>query len=362
MSSIKQSIFSGLKIAGASAALFLLIDFFLGRNLLFWYTTSEERYRVPHTIFHHSLVPNFDAIGMWGDEQYRICTNSSGFKDNCKKSNQVINNADIVFIGDSFTEGIGLQFEDTFIGQISLARPALKVINMGVSSYSPSIYLAKIKYYVDRGLKFKEAIVYIDISDIQDEGLLYSYEDDIVINKNSSVLFHRLKIKLTQSLPLTHFIWKNIKALERNTSNGNSLAISPAEHEINYATRGEWTYSPNAMGFGPDGVDAAIDINIKRMDELHKFLKEKGIELSIGVYPWPNQILHDTAMSRQVVIWEEFCKNRCKYFYNSFDSFFALKDKMSGQEIVEKYFMAGDIHHNRRGAALLAQDFLRTSK
>ena len=50
------------------------------------------------------------------------------------------------------------------------------MLNAGVSSYAPSVYYEKLKYFLDAGLTFDEAVVYIDISDIHDEGILYSYD------------------------------------------------------------------------------------------------------------------------------------------------------------------------------------------
>ena len=48
-------------------------------------------------------------------------------------------------------------------------------------SYSPSIYYEKLNYFLDLGLRFDEAIVYIDLSDIQDEAVNYSYDEHGVL-------------------------------------------------------------------------------------------------------------------------------------------------------------------------------------
>ena len=49
----------------------------------------------------------------WGYEKYKIFTNNLGFKD---KSNREIEfKKKILFIGDSFTEGVGIKYEDTFL-------------------------------------------------------------------------------------------------------------------------------------------------------------------------------------------------------------------------------------------------------
>ena len=44
---------------------------------------------------------------------------------------------DIAFIGDSFTEGVSLEYKNTFVGQISNYLSNYKIANLGVVSYSP---------------------------------------------------------------------------------------------------------------------------------------------------------------------------------------------------------------------------------
>jgi hypothetical protein len=72
----------------------------------------------------------------------------------------------IVFIGDLFTEGLGVPYQKTFVGRFASAFPDLDVLNAAAESYSASIYYEKLKYFLDVGFRFDEAIVYIDISDI----------------------------------------------------------------------------------------------------------------------------------------------------------------------------------------------------
>ncbi len=69
------------------------------------------------------------------------------------------------------------------MGQIAKSRPELKIANLGVSSYSPSIYFSKVNFLLQQGITFKELVVYIDISDIQDEAISYELLDGVVVPK-----------------------------------------------------------------------------------------------------------------------------------------------------------------------------------
>ena len=103
-------------------------------------------------IFHHELAPNVDTFGAWGWRRYPVHTNGLGFK--AAATGEVALRSDherILFIGDSFTEGIGVAYPDTFVGQVgaSLAAEGVEVLNAGVVSYAPSIYWRKTRYLLD---------------------------------------------------------------------------------------------------------------------------------------------------------------------------------------------------------------------
>jgi hypothetical protein len=78
-------------------------------------------------------------------------------------------------VGDSFTEGVGVPYEETFVG-LGSAFPNLDVLNAGVSDYGPSVYYLKTKYLLDLGLQVNEIIVYVDISDVADEAVSYRFD------------------------------------------------------------------------------------------------------------------------------------------------------------------------------------------
>ena len=416
MSWIKKTL-TLFSIIAISVALLLLIDFSIGSFLIPCSevahlevarckntNTNANSLRVQHPIYHHDLKKNGREIGQWGRETYELCTDENGFKTSCNSSNKSVKNFDIAFIGDSFTEGVGLAYEDTFVGQISKSRPELKITNLGVSSYSPSIYFAKVNFLLKQGITFKELVVYIDISDIQDEANLYELADGVVVTKGEvspkGVLvpmgavapkaietpmgvavpkitevpkgevapraievpkgvevsnYSSIKKWAHRSFPLTYYGLHLLKILYF------PLDLDQAYLMADYQ-RGAWTYNPSSIGYGQGGVKGGIEQSLRAMTKLSDLLRDKGINLSVGVYPWPSQLLYDTAASEQVRVWENFCKTRCVRFYNSFDSFFALKNQISANKTIELYFVPGDVHHNRKGAEVIANDFLNLTE
>ena len=62
----------------------------------------------------------------------------------------------------------------------------LSVANLGVTSYSPNIYLSKMKYLLDNNFKFKHLIVFIDISDLYDDNTFYKLNDDFSVSEKNA--------------------------------------------------------------------------------------------------------------------------------------------------------------------------------
>ncbi len=402
MVTAKKCIREVLLIFGISAALFLVIDFFLGAKILVEIRKSES-FRIQHPTYHHTLRANYYGLGKWGDWTYEICTNAHGFKDRC---NAPLNNSksfDVAFIGDSFTEGIGLPFEQTFVGLIAKEYPALRIANLGVVSYSPAIYLAKLRDLYSKGYRFKHVIVFIDIGDVYDEATAYDlHNESIVVDKGEPYPLRGLRYvrRLTaQNLPLTGEVWVQVRKLSRllakilsqepssnltssapatvvshaNETKDVPLSISVQSSQTTDAPfikniyegiylkdypKSEWTYNTDSSHYGAEGVLGTLEKMKREMQAVHALTKDYGSTLSVGVYPWPGQILHDREESLQVQTWRDFCETRCTHFYNVFPSFFRLIDKYGKDNVVQRYYFAGDAHFNALGNKIVADSII----
>jgi hypothetical protein len=218
----RQRLLELLKITSVTLLLFVLVDVFFGAWVMSLVRPSDT-FRVRHPIYHHSLKPNFDGIGYWGSWTYRVCTDANGFKTQCEKKNKANPKVfDIAFLGDSFTEGVGLPYEQTFVGMVATKTPELNIANLGAVSYSPAIYLAKLKALYAKGYQFKHLIVFIDIGDVYDEANAYDlYDDAVVVDKGERYplsFAHQLRRSVAQYLPLTVEGWTQINKLGASKS------------------------------------------------------------------------------------------------------------------------------------------------
>lgn len=328
-------------------------------------------FRTPNiinTYYHHDLVANYHGVLAWGAKKYIIHTNSLGFKDQVNRVVKLKNDKyRIVFIGDSFTEGVGFPYDETFIGLIDkkLDQSTYEVLNAGVSSYSPKLYFLKIKYLIENvGLKFNELCVFIDISDIQDEREyehfrpFESYLMDILnrfnfLLKRYSFIGHvtiREFGNFKHELLIKNISFKSPKKNndERNTDVSEKDYLWKNRDEF-MAERGAWTYDERVFNkWGEDGFALATD----NMDKLYKLCKDNNIKLTIAVYPWPNEIINNNLNSNNVSLWMAFCKKRGIPFINCYPYFFTLDRPDS---IIEDYYIRNDVHFNLDGQKLMAR-------
>jgi len=227
---VRQRLFELLKITSITLFLFVLIDVFFGAWVMSLVRPTDI-FRVRHPIYHHSLKPNFDGIGHWGTWTYPICTDANGFKTHCHQKKTSSKVFDVAFLGDSFTEGVGLPYEQTFVGMVAANTPELKIANLGVVSYSPAIYLAKLKALYAKGYQFKHLIVFIDIGDAYDEANAYDLHDNtVVVDKGEQYplgFAHQLRRSAAQYLPLTVEGWTQINKLGVAKNNVTAPATTP---------------------------------------------------------------------------------------------------------------------------------------
>lgn len=322
----------------------------------------ETIYRIEHDVYHHTLLSSFDGFGDWGGQPYRVCTDGSGFKSDCTSVLTTKKNFDIAFMGDSFTEAIGMTHEESFVGMVAKENPGLDIVNLGVSSYSPTIYRTKIQNLIENGYLFEHIFVFVDISDIKDESVYFRDINGNVIRPSNSVSDHnepfflRLKIYVADNF----FFFKTAYLIVKRMlvkSNDN------IERDVYHLERSEWTYNLISTAYGDLGVRGSIDKSIQEMELLYEMLEKNNIKLSVGVYPWPAQLLEmsksNSDNNLQSSIWREFCLNKCVNFIDMFPIFSHLIDNSTVESVYQNYFIDGDVHYNKDGNSLVYETILK---
>jgi len=354
-------------------AAFLALDWF-GTAAIEWAAKSKGAQgtcRVHDSVRHHALQPNCSTKLPWGGDSYEFFTNSLGFRDEKIRDVPLSGvRPRVLLLGDSFTES-PIAWHDSYVGRIAAHLPQYDFLNGGVLSYSPSNYLNVARMVLAKRVEIDEVIVFIDISDTQDEAALYSDVDAsgavTTIDEKRSNLptgtswYGRWRLRIARHLMITNSIFE---FFERYLVNRGYYHLYPnVEGDVFDRERSAWTYRKVDetdrffAGYAPLGVEGGIAKEKAKMTLLWEELERHGVPLSVVVYPWPAQIVHDTPDSRQVLIWRDWCQGKCRRFISLFPQFFAVKDQCPRTEPgcwYPRYFIPGDIHYNAAGSALVA--------
>ena len=94
-----------------------------------------------HSVYHHGFNKNVKVKIVWDGKTFDMCIILLVQKVVIIKKNK---NFDIAFIGDSFSEGVGQSYENSFVGIID--KNKIKNNKSGVSTYSPVIYYVKLNF------------------------------------------------------------------------------------------------------------------------------------------------------------------------------------------------------------------------
>jgi len=330
----------------AALAFYALLDVTAARLLsttpLWGPEAVERRYRIAHPVYHHDLAPNVSLTAVWGDIPYPFATNSLGFRDAAVRSVPLRStHPRLLLIGDSFTEGLGVPFADTYAGRLAreLEPCGVEVLNAGVMSYAPSIYARKIEHLLDdRGLSFDFALVAIDLSDIGDEADRYVLDEHRRVVDRTAPGGLRARSFLKEHSLLVHVLDLLWDGLRGRTADPTHYA--------------DWTTDAGQFqAYGARGLALAE----RRMDDLAGVLRRHGIPLAIAVYPYPAQVYRSLRGTKQEASWNQWASSRGAEFFDLYPAFMQSPDAATA---VDRYFLKHDVHWSAEGHALVTETLL----
>lgn len=314
-----------------------------------FFVPPYNNFRTNSSYYHHGLKPDMTEKTRWFKE-YTVHTNSLGFLDREQRDVPLKKNGKrFVFIGDSFTEGVSAEWEETFPGIVSkeLEKEGIELLNAGCISYSPKIYYLKMKYFIEKGLEMDDLFVFIDISDVQDE-IEYAYfqpSEPVFILSDLNLFFY-------QNSYSYRYLYDRFFYFQENPRHRDS----PFWGGAFYPVRHLWSMDMEHYNkWGKEG----LELSEKHMDLLHKLTVKHGIKLHIAVYPWKFHILNRNLDSIQVLFWKKFCEERGVDFIDFFPDFINVENV---EEMEKRWFEEGDVHWSSEGLEKMAQSVINHLK
>lgn len=322
--------------------------------------------RVADEKFHHGIKPNSQAIDSYGHLSAAYFSNSLGLRDERIRevSLQTTQNR-ILFIGDSFTEGGPIPWEKTFVGIVAegMKSRQTEVLNAGVASYSPTLIKIKLRHLLqEQGLRVDRVVVCIDISDIKDE-LYYEEGPDGKARQIPYGPFHDQAGRLRRIDEICGWLETHVEnhfvllgAIVRNLrlqwrKHGDKSGVT-AYDEIPL-----WAYGwPDYRGPYEKFVEEGLAKAKQNMTEIAEFLRARKTELTVVVYPWPQQVRVGNPESRAVTEWREWAQAQEADFISLFPD---ILGQGKAEEILAKYYIRNDAHWNEAGNRLVGEALLR---
>jgi len=367
-----------------------VIIIFLVFDVVFFYFLPENirsnlynnrAHRIKSFYYHHDLRPMSSFYDQWGYERYKIYTNNLGFKDISNRTVE-FKSRNILFIGDSFTEGVGIKYEDTYVGLVEKYlkknNKDIEVLNAGVQTYSTSIYLSKIYHLLERKkLPITDIVVMISGGDIFDDYSKYlDLNDDFILNhidqKNkyliniinfykSNTLTYQLITRITPPKVIPGLIksFFNKKELENNYNEREKKLFLITDNEIDkmdFLNRKDYAYLYSSKEFNDWGRDA-INQTLENLRKIAEITEEKNINLNILYLYEPVLLLKEPNKKQFIFLIDSLNElenkkvkvNFIKDMYEEYDN---------GYDAYRNLFFINDLHWNKKGNIQVAKEIM----
>ena len=172
---IKKKIFSSYaKIFYITVIIFLLLDIIFSNTIIkniikkdclgyIEYLLNGKKY------YTYDLEKNCRAFETKRTvKTYKVFTDENGYRVSGKKRKKK-KDSSVIFLGDSFTYGLGLNYEKTIVGFLENKNINYQLINLAVPGYSPLILKFKLRKLLESGIKPKKIFYLMDLTDVHDE-------------------------------------------------------------------------------------------------------------------------------------------------------------------------------------------------
>ena len=286
-----------------------------------------------------------------------LFTDNKGLRVSKNDKKKDLNKENIFLFGDSFTFGVGLNYEDTFSGIIEKKFPEYNFYNFAVGSYSPTVYLFRLNNALKENVIPKKIFLFLDLTDVIDEARRWvdDKEKNMPVRpeksflKKRSFLHNNFKLSL-ELVNLVRFSLRNIKSKIYN------LTKKTKSKKIKTSIQGQFTYvskkNLDERFWNNNDFDNGIKKIEDKINKISSLANKVNSKLYLVVYPWAETIRY----GQSEFSWSNFAKTLCKK--NVCTTIDAIPEFIKYQKL-NKYwssqlYFTGDEHFNKGGAEFLA--------
>lgn len=332
--------------------LFLLLDFVLSNTI--FNANKNSCYQIEK--FFYSLKKNCSGFDKFKPSfpTVKVLTDNEGLRIG-KKTKR--NDQEKIFIfGDSFTFGVGLEYEQTFTGILENKFREISFYNFAVGSYSPTVHLFNLEKQINSGNFPKKIILLLDMTDVHDEAARWTTDGDNpkLLNSHHYDEFYKKKNffheNFTTSRRFIHFINYQLRILRSEISPKN-------ENYLKTSLQAGFTYR-ELIELGDHYNNGIFNLGLDKIKEkIHQISdisKKIDSEFYLVIYPYAETLVY----GQQKFNWENFgneicINNKCKLI-NAFNIFREYKN--NNINWYSDLFFIADEHFNAGGNKLIAEE------
>jgi hypothetical protein len=267
----------------------------------------------------------------------------------------------MVVLGDSFVEGVGVPYEETFVGLMAtrLAAIGIEVLNAGVAGYSPKLYFLRLRWLLEEAhLRVDDVVVFIDTSDPHNEIEYETWEPTRGGSSPSRTFAGALDATAHWSFT-ARVMNAAVRRWQAREDESRLELLRRVDEEIY-----DFDDPVVARRWGSHGLALCESY----MQQLADLCRARGIHLTIAVYPSAVEVARGEVHPPWVERWERFAQRNGAAFLDFFQVFLdpallgALPRMPRGivpwLAVVKAFYIPGDVHWNEQGHRLVA-DHLR---
>ncbi|MDA9769002.1 hypothetical protein N9C76_00290 [Candidatus Pelagibacter sp.] len=316
----KTRLFFKLKIVLIIVLIILLFDFIytnINKNLFSF--DFENQNSSIYGIFRKD-IKEYYISPIYGKTLF--CTDQNGFRSNCKESGKKY--FDYLLIGNIFTEGVNLNYEQTFAGIIEENNKNHTFANLGNRSLNINGIEKKITNIINNDyVNFNEVIIFIGPRFFQTDSNVK------IIEKPYSVIF------IKKSIMNNFYLFNNLYHWLLYKINKTKI----------------WAYSKN------NHYTNKININkkfINTLNSIHRKINDKNKKLSIVMYPYPYHFLYENYDTQFIKDIRDFCNLKCNSFINTYDIFHSKMISKDPWQFIDEIYLSYSVHFNKNGNKIIA--------
>ena len=297
---------------------------------------------------------------------YSVHTDNNGFRFSGKKNSKNFDKI-VTFSGGSFTYGMGMDYNNTFVGMIESSNKELNIINLGLAGYSTSAFNYQLKKLISNKMYPKKIFVALDVLDVSNEtsrwGEKIGYEHPVLIKKEVINVENIDKVK--------EFKRKNFKGsrlLARSVNNFFRYLrfyFTTLEKQPDKSIKTPWgsfLYTNiediDKSLWEPLSFEKGILKIKKNIGEISKLAQSINAEFYIIIYPWPDALQY----GQNNFNWEEFADNlcldvSCTKLINLFPDFRNIKE--NSKNWIREIYIKDDMHLTKFGHKIVSKKILK---